>query len=193
MSLTPEIGKAALVRNSEEIATGKAKFKLTRRLIFATAVLLAGIAVGPAAAGPSPVASMKPATAPPLIRATEICALGNAGLYGRNVHLNTPLRAPGDIAALALKDWQNLRHVTAIAGLIFFLVLALAIREWYLERRNRRQIASLAYVEQRRSRILEDQPLQAAGRDTGADHGAGFSPVERRSMLVPDCRWSNAR
>ncbi len=44
----------------------------------------------------------------------------------------------------------------AVAGLIFLLMLALAKREWYLERRNRRHIASLAYVEQRRSRILED-------------------------------------
>ena len=72
---TLEIGKAATVRNSAEIATGRAKFKLTRRLISATAVLLAGIAVEPAAAGPSSVASMKPTAAAPLIRATEICAL----------------------------------------------------------------------------------------------------------------------
>jgi len=48
------------------------------------------------------------------------------------------------------------RHVTTLVSLLFFLLLALGIRGWYLERRNRRQIATLAYVEQRRSQILED-------------------------------------
>ena len=47
-------------------------------------------------------------------------------------------------------------HTTTFVSLLFLLVVALGLREWYLDRRDRRQIATLAYVEQRRSRILED-------------------------------------
>jgi len=136
--------------------SGGVKFELMRRLVSAAAILFAGIAVEPASAGSSSLAPMKQIVAGSLIRATDICVLENACLYSRNMHFNTLLRAPGDIAVLAVTDWQNVRHVTTFASLLFFLVLALGIRGWYLERRNRRQIASLAYVEQRRSRILED-------------------------------------
>jgi len=40
--------------------------------------------------------------------------------------------------------------------LLLIVVLAVGMRGWYLENKIRRQIGSLAYVEQRRGRILED-------------------------------------
>ena len=82
--------------------------------------------------------------------------LDNAGLYAHSAHFNKLLRAPGAFAVFAATDWINVRHMPAFASLVFFLVLAAGIRGWYLERRNRHQIATLAYVEQRRSHILED-------------------------------------
>jgi diguanylate cyclase (GGDEF)-like protein len=43
-----------------------------------------------------------------------------------------------------------------LVGLLFAAVLAVGIRGWITDRGMRRQTAALAYVEQRRSRILED-------------------------------------
>jgi diguanylate cyclase (GGDEF)-like protein len=42
-----------------------------------------------------------------------------------------------------------------IVAILFVLVIALGVRAWLMERNNRRRIGSLAYVEQRRARILE--------------------------------------
>jgi diguanylate cyclase (GGDEF)-like protein len=43
-----------------------------------------------------------------------------------------------------------------IVGLLLGVVVALGLCGWYVERKNRREIVSLAYMEQRRARILED-------------------------------------
>jgi diguanylate cyclase (GGDEF)-like protein len=43
-----------------------------------------------------------------------------------------------------------------LVGWLIFVVLAVAARIWFVERKVRRQIAGLAYVEQRRGKILED-------------------------------------
>jgi diguanylate cyclase (GGDEF)-like protein len=50
----------------------------------------------------------------------------------------------------------NVRHLMMIVGILLGLVIALGMRGWYVERRNRRKIGSLAYLEQRRSKILKD-------------------------------------
>jgi diguanylate cyclase (GGDEF)-like protein len=43
-----------------------------------------------------------------------------------------------------------------IVGVLLGLVITLGLRGWYLERKSRRKIGSLAYLERRRSKILED-------------------------------------
>ena len=65
-------------------------------------------------------------------------------------------RSPEFFAVLAGPGWQNVRNLTQLAWLLLIVVLAAGVRGWYLEYKTRRQIGSLAYVEQRRSRILED-------------------------------------
>jgi diguanylate cyclase (GGDEF)-like protein len=89
------------------------------------------------------------------IRLTGVCILNDARAYNHNASFNILLRSPDDIAVVARPPWFNLRHVTLLAGLLLFIVLTIGIRGWFLESRTRRQIGSLAYIEQRRSRILE--------------------------------------
>jgi diguanylate cyclase (GGDEF)-like protein len=43
-----------------------------------------------------------------------------------------------------------------IVGVLFLLVLAAGLRSWLLDRKHRLETAALAYIERRRSRILED-------------------------------------
>jgi diguanylate cyclase (GGDEF)-like protein len=61
------------------------------------------------------------------------------------------------IAALANTQapWLDERHVMMMAGLLLVVVIMLGARGWYLEYKSRREIGAIAYVEQRRGRILE--------------------------------------
>jgi diguanylate cyclase (GGDEF)-like protein len=86
----------------------------------------------------------------------NIRAIDSASPFVSDARFHILPCSPEDIAVLAVTDWLNVRYVTRYTSLIIFLVLALGTRGWFLERRSRRQIATLAYVEQRRSRILED-------------------------------------
>ena len=74
----------------------------------------------------------------------------------RKKSFNILMRGFDDIVVVARPPWLNVLHLTLIVGLLLAFVIALGMRGWYTERRNRRQIGSLAYVEQRRARILED-------------------------------------
>jgi diguanylate cyclase (GGDEF)-like protein len=86
----------------------------------------------------------------------SIGVIDNAGPYGRRVQFNILLRSPDEIAMLAKAAWQNSRNLMQLAWLMLIVVIAAGMRGWYLEHKTRRQIGALAYVEQRRSRILED-------------------------------------
>ena len=61
-----------------------------------------------------------------------------------------------NFAALVQPSWLDVHIPTFLVGLLIFVVLAVGARIWFVERRVRRQIAGLAYVEQRRGKILED-------------------------------------
>jgi diguanylate cyclase (GGDEF)-like protein len=66
------------------------------------------------------------------------------------------LAFPRAIAAVADTGWENVHDLTLLVWLLIFVVLAVGLRIWFVERKVRRQIAGLAYVEQRRGKILED-------------------------------------
>jgi diguanylate cyclase (GGDEF)-like protein len=89
------------------------------------------------------------------VRVTGICNMNDANHFNRNAPFKILLRTPDDVAIMAPPPWWNVRHVTMLAGLLILLALAGGTRGWYLENKIRRQIGSLAYYEQRRSRILE--------------------------------------
>jgi diguanylate cyclase (GGDEF)-like protein len=89
------------------------------------------------------------------IRVTGICMLSSADPFHGEVPFDILMRSPDDITVLASPPWLNAHNAVLIAAWLLVLVFAFGMRGWYLERKNRRQIGSLAYVEQRRARILE--------------------------------------
>lgn len=99
---------------------------------------------------------MKELQAGSTVRVTGICILETANPFSGNVPFDILLRTPNDIAVIAEPSWVNLRHLGWLIGLLMLALAALGAREWLVERRVRRQIGVLAYVEQRRGRILED-------------------------------------
>jgi diguanylate cyclase (GGDEF)-like protein len=62
----------------------------------------------------------------------------------------------GRIDAAATSTFLSVHNLTIAVGLLLILVFAVGARSWFLERKVRRQTAELAYIERRRSRILED-------------------------------------
>jgi diguanylate cyclase (GGDEF)-like protein len=57
--------------------------------------------------------------------------------------------------ATAPTSWLDEHHIIMMTGLLLLVVIIFGARGWFLEHKIRREIGALAYVEQRRSRILE--------------------------------------
>jgi diguanylate cyclase (GGDEF)-like protein len=66
------------------------------------------------------------------------------------------MRTPDDISVVARPSLLTVRNLILVVGLLMFAIFAVGARGWFIERRVRRQTAELAYIERRRSRILED-------------------------------------
>ncbi|HXR40363.1 MAG TPA: GGDEF domain-containing protein [Terracidiphilus sp.] len=100
---------------------------------------------------------MRHAAAGSTVRVTGICMLqyGSDPFHGP-VAVDVLLRSFDDIAVVARPTWFSVRNLGIASGILFILVLAAGARGWTLERQMRRQTAELAYIERRRSRILED-------------------------------------
>ena len=79
------------------------------------------------------------------IRVTGICMLTDANPFNGEVPFNILMRDFDDITVVARPPWLNVRHLMMIVGVLLGLVIALGMRGWYVERRNRRKIGSLAY------------------------------------------------
>lgn len=90
------------------------------------------------------------------VRVTGICILESSDPFGGNVPFNLLLRSPDDITVIAEPSWLNISHLTILVGLLLIALFAVGAREWLVERKVRRRIGVLAYVEQRRGHILED-------------------------------------
>ncbi len=100
------------------------------------------------------------------VRVTGVCMVVQADTVNPSVEevpFNILLRSFDDVSVIAKPSLLSVRNLTIATGLLFVLMLAAGVRSWSLERRFRRQTAEVAYVERRRSRILEDinnaQPL----------------------------------
>ncbi|MGB8030307.1 MAG: GGDEF domain-containing protein [Terracidiphilus sp.] len=118
--------------------------------------LLSAIIRHPCTAGTLPLNPMREIPVGTHIRVTGICMLTDANPFNGEVPFNILMRNVDDIAIVARPPWLNVRHLMLIVGLLLSVVVAIGIRSWALERRVRQKTAALAYLEQRRSRILED-------------------------------------
>ncbi len=104
----------------------------------------------------APIPPMKEVPLGARIRVTGICILAEANPFNGEVPFNILIRDFDDIVVVAQPPWLNISHLIAIVGILLAMVIALGFRAWYMERRNRQRIGSLAYVERRRSKVLED-------------------------------------
>jgi diguanylate cyclase (GGDEF)-like protein len=102
-----------------------------------------------------PLLPMKQVPLGSRIRVTGICMLADANPFNGDVPFNILMRNFDDIAIVARPPWLNVRHLMLLVGLLLSVVIAIGFRSWFLERRVRHRTAALAYLERRRSRILE--------------------------------------
>jgi hypothetical protein len=91
-----------------------------------------------------------------LIRLSGINMFYNSDPFDGPVESNLLLRSFDDIAVVGRPSLLSVRNLTLVTGLLLILVFSVGARAWVTERRLRRQNAASAYVEHRRSRILED-------------------------------------
>ncbi|MGA7340487.1 MAG: GGDEF domain-containing protein [Terracidiphilus sp.] len=90
------------------------------------------------------------------IRVSGICTLFSSDPMNGPLAFDILLRSPEDITLVGTPTWFNVFNLGVAAGVLFILLLAAGTRSWILDRKLRRQTAELAYIERRRSRILED-------------------------------------
>jgi diguanylate cyclase (GGDEF)-like protein len=99
------------------------------------------------------------------IRVTGICVIVQATTInpGEEVPFNILLRSFDDIAIVANPSLLSTRNLLLLVGLLLLIVVVGGARSLAIERKVRRKTAASAYIERRRSMILEDingsQPL----------------------------------
>jgi diguanylate cyclase (GGDEF)-like protein len=111
-----------------------------------------------------PVPAMKMPPVGYQVRMTGICVPYTADSFSGPVPFDILLRNFDDVTLIAAPPWLSVRrNLVLLIGVLLVGLVVLGVREWIGERRSRRQTSSLAYIERRRSRILEDisnsQPL----------------------------------
>ena len=72
------------------------------------------------------------------------------------VPFNILLRSFDDLEVVAQPPLLNTHNLIVLVSLLLLVVMGIGTRAWAVERRMRRHMAALGYIEQRRSRILED-------------------------------------
>ena len=102
------------------------------------------------------VPSMKQIPLGAKVRVTGICMLLDSNPFTGQAPFNILVRSFDDITVVAKPSWLNVGNLILLVGLLLAVVLAVGVRGWTLERKVRRQTASLAYIERRRGRILEN-------------------------------------
>jgi diguanylate cyclase (GGDEF)-like protein len=92
------------------------------------------------------------------VNVTGICffILENSKPSDHEAPFNILMRTPDDITVVAGPSWLNVRNLILLVGFLLAMVVVVGARGWYIERKVRHQTAALAYIERRRSRILED-------------------------------------
>ena len=97
------------------------------------------------------------------VRVTGVAILDDGNPFNGAVAFGILLRSASDVVVLKRPSPITVPHLILVVLLLLAIVLAVGWRGWAAERKMRRQTVAMAYVEQRRSRILEDingsQPL----------------------------------
>ncbi|MGA2910050.1 MAG: GGDEF domain-containing protein [Terracidiphilus sp.] len=91
------------------------------------------------------------------VRVTGICLIvdPNTSNKGHEVPFNILMRSADDIEVVAKPGWLNVQHLILVVGVLLLAIFAVSVRAWLVERRARREIVAIAYLERRRAKILE--------------------------------------
>jgi diguanylate cyclase (GGDEF)-like protein len=111
-----------------------------------------------------PPTTLVPVPPPPMkeipigsrIRVTGICMLDDSNPFNAQVPFTILMRSYDDIAVVARPTWLSVNNLMMLVGVLLVVVVAGGARGWTVERKVRKQVGAMAYVESRRSRILED-------------------------------------
>jgi diguanylate cyclase (GGDEF)-like protein len=92
------------------------------------------------------------------VRVTGICTIVQTNTVnpGEEVPFDILLRSFDDVSVVANPSLLSVRNLSILVGLLGLVVVAAGARSWAIERRVRRETGALAYIERRRSSILED-------------------------------------
>jgi diguanylate cyclase (GGDEF)-like protein len=93
------------------------------------------------------------------VRVTGICMVVQANSIDptqQEVPFNILLRSFDDISVIASPSLLNVRNLILLVAVLVLLLFVAGARSWVMERKVRRENAKVAYIERRRSRILED-------------------------------------
>ena len=101
---------------------------------------------------PTPMRQFPPGTK---VRVTGVAMQETGNPYNGPIAFRILLRSVDDITTVAGPPWLNVRHLIDLVGLLLVVVFAVSARAWLVERRTWRRIAGMAYLEQRRAKILE--------------------------------------
>ena len=104
---------------------------------------------------PRPLPAMLQVPVGSEVRVTGICLIVDSNPYNEEAPFDILIRNFDDLAIVSRPPWLNVRHLVVLVILLLSAVIAIGFRSWYLERRVRHKTTALAYLERRRSRILE--------------------------------------
>ncbi len=93
------------------------------------------------------------------IRVSGICMVAQANTIdptAQEVPFNILLRSFDDIKVVSQPSSLNVRNLIILVAVLVILLFAAGARGWIIDRKVRRENAKTAYIERRRSRILED-------------------------------------
>jgi diguanylate cyclase (GGDEF)-like protein len=90
------------------------------------------------------------------VRVVGISILEGSNPWGHEVPFDILMRSPEDISVVASPSLLNVRNLVVLVVLLLVCIVAVGARSLFFLRKVRRETVGLAYIEARRSRILED-------------------------------------
>lgn len=90
------------------------------------------------------------------VQVTGICLITDSNPVDEEVPFDILMRSFDDIRIVAGPPLLIVPNLIALVGLLLLVVMIVGVRGWILESRVRRQTAVMAYLEGRRSKILEE-------------------------------------
>ena len=108
---------------------------------------------------PPPPRSLPPMLEVPLgstIRVTGVCMIVDTSPYKSEASFNILLRSFSDIEVTAAPSLLSVRNLIVLVAVLLVAFFAVGAWSWYRERARRHETTAMAYLERRRSLVLEE-------------------------------------